>query len=297
MATSMNDSPALLELARQLISEVESMLEKIAVTAEEPIASFPYDTASNYLYVLYSATGIPLRAGVVAGVVGKRDVGRLQTDVQRMASSGLISSYKTIEMGSERLARRIGQWFSDLFGAALPLTDVGMTSQGLPAAAVESAATSEEGGTRRRGRPAGGSKGAKKSRGAARRRGRPRKNAVTPSSEGDAGTATPARRGRPRKGSASEEAPTAASPARRRGRPSRSENAATESTTTSPPRRGRRPKGATPEEVVATPPKRRGRPRTSGKGEGTPKRRGRKPGNVGELSAPAPEADATYIPL
>src|SRR4051812_26496484 len=112
------------QLANDLVAAVESMVEKIRTTPELPASSFTSEDRSNFLYVLYSATGIPLRAGVVTGQVGKRDSNALQNDIQRMASSGLVRSYRTLELGSERLVQQVGTWFSELFGSMLPLAGI-----------------------------------------------------------------------------------------------------------------------------------------------------------------------------
>ncbi len=239
-------------LIRDLINEVESSLERITPSSEQPIASFPSDGANNYLYVLYSTNGMPLRAGIVAGSVGKRETNRLQQEVQKLSASGFVSSFRTLDLGSERVARLVGQWFSALFGSALHLS--GLTP---PADVQEEPAVEEKPattGSRRGRRKAGG------------RRGRPRKSQGL--QEVQAAPVQPKRRGRPRKVEASE---SVAEPARkRRGRKPRSVSVTTEAATETPApkKRGRKPRVV--EAVEATPKRRGRRPKSEQAVEATP---------------------------
>lgn len=236
----MNTFPPLDQLANDLIAAVESMIEQINTTPKQLASSFTANDRSNYIYVLYSEVGIPLRAGVVTGTVNKRDTNALQMEIRTMVNSGLVVTYRMLELGSERLARQIGVWFSDLFGAMLPLAnltrgDVGRSSASAMVDDAQQAPRTRRASARKRGRP-----------------GRPRKSTAI-STTGEL-VAEPKRRGRPRK--ADLVSADAIAPNRRR-----KANGDTPSVG-SKKRRGRQAKGAATLEMTATKPKKRGRPRS-----------------------------------
>ena len=64
--TSVTESAIITELASQLIDQIGSFFERITPTSSLQISEFPDDDeARNFLYVLYSASGMPLGSGVV----------------------------------------------------------------------------------------------------------------------------------------------------------------------------------------------------------------------------------------
>ncbi len=237
------------------------MIEKIQTTPEQPASNFTAEDRTNFLYVLYSAMGTPMRAGVVAGSVGKREANALQNEVRSMATSGFVTSFRTLELGSERLAQQIGKWFSELFGSMLPLAGIVGTAD--TASVTPPAANGEGSAPKRRGRPAG-------KRG--RKRGRPSKTGATPAATEDTSTA-PKRRGRPRKAGSDNEVSATKG---RRGRPRKA--AASAESVEAPKRRGRKPKAASESADNASAPKRRGRARKNkpaDQGTSAPARKGR----------------------
>jgi hypothetical protein len=210
------------ELASQLIQQIGSFFERISASPSRGIAQFPVAGQSNYLYVLYSGSGMPLHAGCV---VGER--GRGPREAQSLLDSGAVASFRTVELGDENLATQLDRLIRELFAPALPFVGRGDG---------QSAAPSTNG--RRRGRPPGSGAATKGRRGRRARTqdaaagkgngrrgrrkaapaegvvkrgpGRPRKNA--------AAEEKPRRGpGRPRKNAA--EAPVAAAPRRKPGRP------------------------------------------------------------------------------
>jgi hypothetical protein len=260
MANTPNEN-LMSELASQMISHIGSFFERINASPRRPIGNFSGENAENYLYVLYSANGLPLFAGVVTTSGGKRGEARAQKEVQALAANGYVASYRTVEFGSENMAVSIERLVSDLFGAALPLS-AGNSRDGAEVAAP-----------RRRGRPS--KKAADSAAAAPRRRGRPSKKAA------DGAAAAPRRRGRPSKQAAAVDGTVGEAP-RRRGRPRK-----TEADTAAPARRPGRPrKGA----AVADAPKRRpGRPRKNETEAAAPARRpGRPRKNVTEEASAAP---------
>jgi hypothetical protein len=264
MANSPNEN-LMSELASQMISQIGSFFERINASSSRPIGNFVNENAQNILYVLYSANGLPLFAGVILASDGKRGEARAQREVQTLAGSGYVASYRTVEFGSENMAMQMERLVSDLFGAALPLS-ARNTRAG--------ATASEPAPARRPGRPRRDAAAAPT---AGKRRGRPRRNAA----EGNEGAeaAAPRRRGRPRK---VENAEGAATAPRKRGRPRKTETAEA-----APARRPGRPRKerATESPVEQTATKRRGRPRKAAAEEGAaaPRRRGRprKEGSTG----------------
>ena len=121
MANTPNEN-LMSELASQMISQIGSFFERINASPSRPIGNFAAENAQNYLYVLYSANGLPLFAGVVTASGGKRGAARAQKEVQTLAGSGYVASYRTVEFGSENMAVQMERLVSDLFGAALPLS-------------------------------------------------------------------------------------------------------------------------------------------------------------------------------
>jgi hypothetical protein len=237
---------AMLAFASSIMSQVENTFENMSVSSPQPIESFPPAEGSHYLYVLNSSRGMPLRAGVISGEAGKRDFNRLQKEAQSLARSGMVTSFRYIELGSERMARTIAKWFAELFGG-MPLSGLGASGDGAAESGLSEAAPTP---AKRRGRPAGsGKKG---------RRGRPRKAAPVAAE----GSEAPRKRGRP--------------PGSKNVQAAESTGAATEA----PKRRGR-PPGSGKKKAG-----KRGRPRkASAAVENTasvaqePKRRGRPPGS------------------
>lgn len=254
MASTPNES-LMSELASQMITQIGSFFERIDASPSRPIGSFIGESAQNFLYVLYSANGLPLYAGVVLASGGKRGEARAQKEVRALAGSGYVASYRTVEFGSENMAMQMERLVSDLFGAALPLSAGGGRGIAVDAAPARrpgrQARAAEQTSGKRRGRPRKNpvvdADGAAEAT-APRRRGRPRKNAA-------ADAVAPRRRGRPRKSESAD-----AAPARRPGRPRKSESPA-EGTT--PARRPGRPRKVQTEEASAAP-RRRGRPRKEG---------------------------------
>lgn len=250
MANTPNEN-LMSELASQMISQIGSFFERINASPSRPIGNFSGETAQNYLYVLYSANGLPLFAGVVTTSGGRRGEARAQKGAQALAAGGYVASYRTVEFGSENMAVQIERLVSDLFGAALPLS-AGSNREGAEVAT-----------TRRRGRPGRKAASADGAAAAPRRRGRPGRKAAI--ADG-AVTESPRRRGRPRKVEAE-----AAAPARRPGRPRKVVEAGAEG----PKRRPGRPRKNTTE--AAAPARRPGRPRKIAAEEGSaaPRRPGR----------------------
>ncbi len=274
-AITTNESALMHELASQLISQIGSFFERISVSPSQPVSSFPPANSQNCLYVLYSASGFPLHAGVLLGSMGRRDEGRIAREIQNFGSA--VASYRLVELGSEAIALHLERLIRELFSNALPLTAA------LPSG-EDGATVAAEAAPRRRGRPAGtGARRGRPSRAEAgeapRRRGRPRKEEAAESE------AAPRRRGRPRKAEAAEGTETAP---RRRGRPRKVE---AEGTETAPRRRGR-PRKVEAAEATETAPRRRGRPRKNAGAEATetaPRRRGRPRKNEGAEGAQAGE--------
>jgi hypothetical protein len=242
------------ELASQLIQQIGSYFERISASPSRAIAQFPDDNQSNYLYVLYSASGMPLHAGCVVGNDGRR--GRGPRELQSLTSSGAVGSFRTVELGDENLAMQLDRLIRELFHTALPFAEQPM--------AVEAVAGAAAGTGRRRGRPPGSGKGNGRRRGRraaqaedaggansnGRRRGRPAK-------KGAATVAGKRGPGRPRKNTAE----AVEAPRRGPGRPRKSEAAAE-----APRRRPGRPRKNEAAEAAA--PRRRGRPRKNAAAEG-----------------------------
>ena len=240
------------ELASQLIQQIGSYFERISASASRSIEQFPDAGQSNYLYVLYSASGMPLHAGCVVG----EGRGRAPRELQTLTTSGAVASFRTVELGNENLAVQLDRLVRELFHPALPFVEQ-------PTGTSAAAATGGNG--RRRGRPAAKATGRRRGRprkedaaaggsNGRRRPGRPRKNA-------EAGTEATVRRrpGRPRKNA--EAGGEAAAPRRRPGRPRKNAEAGGEAA--APRRRPGRPRKNAEEGAAAaeTPRRRPGRPR------------------------------------
>ena len=269
------------ELASQMISQIGTIFDRINVSPSHAITAFPLEGAQNYLYVLYSANGMPLLAGAIVDSMDRREHNRAMREIQGLASSGFATSFRDVELGSDEMARHVERWVKELFEAALPLAD------GFGLAIASASATGgivPVRGSGRRGRPRKSESAASETPAPARRRGRPRKSEAAPATEAE--STAPRRRGRPRKSESAAETPA---PAKRRGRPAK--NASTES---APRRRGRPRKSESAASETPAPPRRRGRPRKSEAAPATeaestaPRRRGRprKSESVGETPAP-----------
>lgn len=250
------------ELALQLIQHIGSFFERINASSPRSITQFPDARQRNYLYVMYSASGMPLHAGYVEG-----DSALAARELKALTSSGAVASFRTVEVGNENLAAQLDRIIRDLFQSALPF-----------APAVGNGST----GVRRRGRPPGSGTG--------RKRGRPRKQDAGTASGNvrrgpgrprkDAGEPVAVRRGpgRPRKNAEvaggvkrgpgrPRKNPAAGAVAKRGpGRPRK--DAAVDAVKRGPGRPRKNP------ETAAAAPKRRGRPRKS-EAAAAPRRRGR----------------------
>ncbi len=227
------DSRLMSELASQMISHIGSFFERVQAAARRPLDEFSSDTGSNYLYVLYSPSGMPLHADVVLESMGQRELGTMVREALDLAERGYVDTYRTVELGTEKIASEMRRLIVDLFGNALPLTPTGETT---PAVIEQSTVPVRRGP----GRPKGsGRKAGARSTGAKRGPGRPRGSSKK----------SGARRGpgRPPKSESATAAPVKRGP----GRPKKTESAATApaaAASSAPPTRG----PGRPRKVVAT---------------------------------------------
>src|SRR4051812_38463870 len=93
-ASTSGGSRLMSEFASQLISQIGSIFEKVNVSPNHPVAAFPLEEAQNYLYVLYSSNGMPLRAGAILESMDKRELNRAVKEVQGLASSGFATAFR-----------------------------------------------------------------------------------------------------------------------------------------------------------------------------------------------------------
>lgn len=300
-------SRLMVELASQMTSYIADMFEGITVSRNHPIADFPLKEKENYLYVLYSANGMPLFVGTVVESMDKRKRNAAMKEIQNFAGSGFATSFRVIQFESEQLAVHVENWVKDLFQAALPFANVIAVNRSSTTRRAGGDAEQLAAPKRRRGRPRKSDADAVTSTGEKRGRGRPRKSESSSAST----TAGKKRRGRPRKNTE----PVTAAPAKQRGRPRKSDLAAP-AAAAGTKRRGRPRKDAAPATAAtkgpgrprkssaapaagvpaATGTKGRGRPRKSDGSTANPtsgKRRGKTKKSAGKGRASSPSKTAT----
>lgn len=154
----MFDNSLLEALTASLTGQVSTFFDDINASGPQPIARFDTSRIGS-VYVLYSATGLPLSVGVIGDGPRKRGRQAPPQDVARVREAVPNAVYCSVDVGDSALAESLARLIQQLFSTVLPMN--GRVSAGATI-----------GAGKRRGRPPGS--GAK----AGRKRGRPAKVAA-----------------------------------------------------------------------------------------------------------------------
>lgn len=283
------DDSLLEALTASLARQVGSYFDSISAGGPRPLAQFN-TSEKNTVYVVYSASGLPLSVGCLTEGPRKRGRQGPPADVLQIRTNVPGATYASISVKNGELAENLVRLIQQLFGAVLPFNKTGLPQA--KTAGAKKRRGRPPGSGRKRGRPAKAASAAVARRGP----GRPRINVT-------AGAQPPVKRGpgRPRKNAAS---PTGVK--RGPGRPPKSAAAGAKRGPGRPPKSagaakgvkrgpGRPPKnagaapavkrgpGRPPKSVNAAPTEKRGpgRPRKNPLPDqsAAPKRRGRKKGS------------------